>query len=131
MRLFKRKNAIVQRVQRQIRTAIPDLAALLSSEITYLEELDKDGRASDDGVYPTSRLVKVLKAAAFAHLRLKLDKPNNGQLALLKYLNPSDTSQQGFTASCLRAAQNMKDGLQELHLVELKGIYVFLLSRLD
>jgi len=132
MFLFKRRNTIVQRAKSQLRTAVPQLTSLLSTEITYLESLETQ---EDEGIaikeaYPKRRLVSVLKAAANVHLKLKLDGPKGSQIALLRYLNPSDVSQQGFSASCLRL-MNMSEGVEELRLTELKGLYIYLLSRLD
>lgn len=127
MFLFRqRRHKVVVSARNSLRDAIPKLMRQLEIAIEKLE--------SHEAKYSRQDLARVLKAATEAHLSLKLGKLRLQNFAIMKYLNPVDSSASNFSACCLRVLERMETAdpaMLLVHQTELKGIFIYLLSRLE
>lgn len=127
MFLFRhRRHKVVQSARTRLKDAIPKLIYQLEVAIEKIN--------SNETVYARQDLAKVLKAATDAHLSLKLGKIRPQNLAILKYLNPIDSTTPNFSACCLRVLERMETAdsiMLPVHQAELLGAFIYLLSRLE
>lgn len=127
---FKKRTVTSYKAQDRIKNAIPNLVAILETEISKLDAFE-GSKGSTTKVYTKNGLMKVLIAASNAQFKLKVSKVNPENASLVKYLGRGD---EGFAASCVQIyskIDNCKDDTLMLHITELHNTFAYLLFRVE